>query len=417
MLSFVIAGTVCAFAALAYAELASMLPVAGSAYTYAYAVMGEFIAWLVGWNLILEYAVSAAAVAVGWSGYIVGLLESMHIEIPLALKAGKFATPGGGLNVIATLLVIGIAGLLVFGTRASARFNAVLVIVKVVALVAFVAVALPQIEWAYFRPFMPFGFGSSEVEGLTRGVMAAAALVFFAYVGFDAVSTAAEETANPNRNVPLGLIGSLVICTLIYVLVAASAVGTTPYTELAASTEPLAFIMRNLGYQTLGNLIGVAAIIALPTVVLTMLFGQARIFFVMSRDGLLPEVFSRIHPRLHTPHVITAATAFVVAVIAGLYSVDEIAELSNSGTLFAFIAVAIAVLLLRQTEPERPRPFRCPAVWFVGPAAIAGCLYLMWSLPRLALGRFVVWTLFGALVYFGYGYRRSPLRDQRPAPR
>lgn len=410
ILSFVIAGCVCAFAALAYAELASMLPVAGSAYTYSYAVMGEFVAWLVGWNLILEYAVSASAVAVGWSGYIVGILHSIDIDIPLALRAGRFAAPGGGANVIAIVLVIGVAGLLIVGTRASARFNAVLVIIKLAALIMFIALALPYVKSKNFHPFMPFGFGASELGGMTRGVMAAAALMFFAYVGFDAVSTAAEEAENPSKTVPIGLIGSLAICTLLYVLVAACTVGTSSYVELAGNLEPLAFILRKLGFEAIGNLIGVAAIIALPTVVLMMLFGQSRIFFVMARDGLLPEVFSRTHPRLGTPHIVTAVTACVVAAVSGLYSVDEIAELSNAGTLFAFISAAIAVMMLRKSEPERPRPFRCPAIWLVAPTAVAGCLYLMWSLPRIAQGRFLMWTAIGALVYFGYGYRRSHLR-------
>lgn len=409
MLSFVIAGVVCAFAALAYAELAAMVPVAGSAYTYSYTVMGELVAWLVGWNLILEYAVSAAAVAVGWSGYIVGFLASLRIELPLRFTAGVFATPGGGINLIAAVLVLAIAGLLVVGTRASARFNALLVAVKLAALTLFVVIALPRIDWDLFYPFMPFGFGATEVDGVARGVMAAAALMFFAYVGFDAVSTAAEETRNPNRNVPLGLLGSLLACTVLYVLVAAGTVGTTPYAELAGNTEPVAYILRSLGHPTAGNLVAVAAILALPTVVLTMLFGQSRIFFVMSRDGLLPAVFSRVHPRLQTPYVITVATGLLVAAVAGLFSVDEIAELSNTGTLFAFIAVALAVIVLRRTQPLRVRPFRCPAVMLIGLAAVAGCLYLFLSLPRVAQGRFVLWSLIGVLVYFLYGYRRSPL--------
>jgi APA family basic amino acid/polyamine antiporter len=414
MLSFAIAGAVCAFAALAYAELAAMVPVAGSAYTYSYAIMGELIAWLVGWNLILEYAVAAAAVAVGWSGYMVGLLSSMGIEIPQHLAAGAFAVEGGGVNVLAILIVGAITTLLVVGTRESAAFTSLLVLVKLVALGAFIFLAVPAINWDNFTPFMPYGFGTTEVDGVARGVMAAAALIFFAYVGFDAVSTAAEETKNPNRNVPIGLIGSLIICTLLYILVTAGAVGTTPYLKLVGNTEPLAFILRQLGHPTIGNLVALAAIVALPTVILMMLFGQTRIFFVMSRDGLLPDVLSRVHTRFRTPHVITIITGVFVAVVGGLFSVDEIAELSNTGTLFAFVAVGTGVMVLRRTQPDRPRPFRCPAIWVVGPLAVAGCLYLFFSLPSLAQQRFLIWTILGAVVYYLYGYRRSPLGKAAP---
>lgn len=409
VLSFAIAATVCAFAALAYAELAAMVPVAGSAYTYSYVVIGEFLAWLVGWNLILEYAVAGAAVAVGWSGYMTGLLQSMGMEMPLALKAGMFAVQGGGVNLIAVAVVVAVTGLLIIGTRASAYFTSVLVFVKLLALGAFILIAVPRIDWANFHPFMPYGFGTTEVDGVTKGVMAAAALIFFAYIGFDAVSTAAEETRNPNRNVPLGLIGSLIVCTTVYVLVAAGAVGTTPYTELAGNTEPLASILRSLGFPTVGNLVALAAIVALPTVVLMMLFAQTRILFVMSRDGLLPDRLSNVHPRFRTPHVITAITGLFVAIVAGLFSVDEIAELSNTGTLFAFLVVSISVMVLRRAQPNRARPFRCPILWIVGPAAVLGCVYLFLCLPRLAQGRFAIWTAIGAVVYFLYGYRRSPL--------
>jgi APA family basic amino acid/polyamine antiporter len=239
--------------------------------------------------------------------------------------------------------------------------------------------------------------------------MAAAALIFFAYVGFDAVSTAAEETKNPNRNVPLGLIGSLAICTVIYLLVAAGALGTTPYTQLVGNSEPLAFVLRNMGHTTVGNLVALAAIFALPTVVMMMMYGQSRIFFVMARDGLLPKVFSTVHPRFKTPHVITIVTGVIVALISGFFSVDEIAELSNSGTLFAFIAVAIGVMVLRAKQPNRPRPFKCPAVYVVGTLAVLGCLGLMVSLPMVALVRFGLWTVIGAVVYALYGYRASPM--------
>jgi APA family basic amino acid/polyamine antiporter len=415
MLSFVIAGVVCAFAALAYAEMSAMVPVSGSAYTYSYAVMGEFIAWIVGWNLILEYAVSAAAVAVGWSGYMAGLLQSLNTPLPLSLKAGAFAVTGGGVNLLAAGSVLVVTTLLIIGTRASAAVTSVLVVVKLAALAAFIFIVVPKIDWSHFTPFMPFGFASHDVDGMAKGVMAAAALIFFAYVGFDAVATAAEETRNPNRNVPLGILGSLGVCTILYVLVAAGAIGSTPYQQLVGNTEPLAYILRHLGFATVGNLVALAAILALPTVVLMMLFGQSRIFFVMSRDGLLPEIFSRVHRRFQTPYIVTAVVGCIVAVIAGLFSVSEIAELSNTGTLFAFIAVSVAVVVLRRTQPERPRPFRCPAVGVVGTLAVLGCGYLFISLPGIAQTRFWVWTALGAIVYFLYGYKRSPLAKPTPA--
>jgi basic amino acid/polyamine antiporter, APA family len=411
MLSFLIAAVVCGLAALAYAELAAMMPVAGSAYTYSYASLGELPAWLVGWNLILEYAAAAGAVAVGWSGYIVGLLHSYGVNVPVYLRAGCFASPGGRVNLIAVIIIALITGVLIVGTRASAAVSSVLVAIKLAALLAFIVVTLPAMRWQNFHPFMPFGFGSTEIHGTVKGVMAAAALVFFAYLGFDTVSTAAEETKNPNRNVPLGLIGSLAVCSLLYALVAAGAVGTTSYHQLAGNSEPLAWVLRNLGHPTLGNLIGLAAVVALPSVLLMLLFGQSRIFFSMSRDGLLPKAVSHVHPRFRTPYVVTGITGVVVALVAALFSVQEIAELSNTGTLFAFIAVGIAVLALRISEPLRWRPFRCPAVWFVAPAAVAGCGYLFVSLSTATQARFLAWTIIGALVYLLYGYRRSPLRS------
>ena len=422
LLSFVIAGVVCGFAALAYAELASMVPVAGSAYTYSYAVMGELIAWVVGWNLILEYAVAASAVAVGWSGYMNGLLGSWGVHIPQTFTAGYFdlksgaAGAGAGvMNLLAISAVIVVAALLVRGTRESAAVNTVLVVVKLVALAVFIVIAIPNINFDNFSPFMPYGFLSREVfdvqlnAEVSKGVMAAAALIFFAYVGFDAVSTAAEETRDPNRNVPIGLIGSLAICTVIYLLVAAGAVGTMPTEELKNSKEPLAEVLRNLGFIRTGDLIGIAAVLALPTVIMMMLFGQIRIFFAMSRDNLLPASLSAVHPRYATPWIMTIITAVLVALVAGFFSVDEIAELSNTGTLLAFISVAAGVMVLRVTDPARKRSFRCPAVWAVAPLAIFGCLFLLASVPPKSLIRFGIWNVIGVAVYYLYSYSRSPM--------
>lgn len=434
MISFLIAAAVCAVAALCYSELASMVPVSGSAYTYTYAVMGELLAWMVGWALILEYAVAASAVSVGWSGYFVGLLTSWGIELPHALVTGPYA--GGLMNLPALLIALLITGLLMIGTTESARVNAILVVIKVVALTTFIALTLPVINGANFEPFAPHGwFGAGHGAGL--GIVGAAASIFFAYVGFDAVSTAAEETKNPQRNVPIGLIGSLGICTVFYILVAAGAIGAlgsqpvegvngevlAPGTQamadqcrnlaaageqpLVCSREALAHVLRAIGYERLGDLIGIAAFLALPSVILIMLFGQTRIFFVMARDGLLPEFLSKIHPKWKTPHIVTLITGAVVAVFAALLPVGQLADISNSGTLFAFFMVAIAVLILRRTQPDRHRPFRTPAVWLVAPLAIFGTVGLYLNLPTDAKLVLPIWGSIGLVVYLLYGRRKS----------
>jgi basic amino acid/polyamine antiporter, APA family len=419
MVSFIIAGVVCAVAALCYAELASMVPVSGSAYTYTYAVMGEMLAWMVGWALVLEYAIAAGAVSVGWSGYFVGLLKNFAgIHIPEALVAGPSA--GGVINLPAMIIALLVTALLVIGTTESARVNAVLVGVKVLALTVFIALAVPVMKSTNFEPFAPLGFS---------GISAAAASIFFAYVGFDAVSTAAEETKNPQRNMPIGLLGSLAICTIFYLLVAAGVIGSVGAqpmmdangaglnpgsSELTAacnniannavvcSKEALAWTLRSIGWGQIGNLIGLAAGIALPSVILMMMYGQTRIFFVMSRDGLLPEKLSSIHPRFNTPHVITIITGIFVAFFAAFFPVGALADISNAGTLFAFAMVSIAVVVLRRTDAGRVRPFRTPLVNLVAPVSILGCLYLFFSLSGYTLALFVAWAVIGLLVYFLY---------------
>jgi APA family basic amino acid/polyamine antiporter len=427
MLSFVVAGFVCAVAALCYSELSSMVPVSGSAYTYSYAVLGELIAWLVGWALVLEYAVAASAVAVGWSGYFVGLLHnSLGIDIPQVFANGPYA--GGLMNLPAVAVCVLVACLLVIGTKESATFNAVLVAVKVTALTAFIVLALPVLNGQNFEPFLPMG---------GNGVVAAAASIFFAYVGFDAVSTAAEETKNPQRNVPIGLIGSLAICTVFYILVAAGAIGAVgaqPVTDaagvglapgsmvmaeqcrsltaagqepLVCSREALAHVLRQIGWGKVANLLGLAAFLALPSVVLMMLFGQTRIFFVMARDGLLPEILSRVHPKFKTPHIVTVVTAIGVTLAAAFLPVGKLADISNSGTLFAFSVVAIAVMVLRVRDKDRHRPFSTPMIWLVGPLAVAGCGALFMFLPRDAKLVFPIWGAIGLVFYFLYGYRNS----------
>ncbi|MCA0202689.1 MAG: amino acid permease, partial [Proteobacteria bacterium] len=398
LLSFVVAGVICACAALCYAEVSTMIPASGSAYTYSYVVLGEILAWIVGWCLILEYSLVVSAVAVGWSGYAAGFLKSLDIALPLALTAGPHA--GGVMNIPAVFIIACVAGLLIAGTRESATVNAILVVVKLAALLVFILVALPHFDFSNFEPFMPYGFAKHEVDGLQRGVMAAAAIIFFAYYGFDAISTAAEEAKRPERDLPVGIVGSMIACTLLYICVAAAAVGSTPFAAFANSPEPLALIMRELGQGAAAAAVGAAAIIALPTVILAFLYGQSRIFFVMARDGLLPSTLAVVNAKTGTPVRITVLTAVIVAVLAGLIPLDEIAALANAGTLAAFIAVAVCVLVMRQRDPSRARTFRTPAVWILAPIAILGCLYLMWSLPTATQTFFLIWNALGLMGYF-----------------
>ncbi len=398
LLSFLIAGAVCACAALAYAEVATMIPTSGSAYTYSYVVLGEIIAWVVGWSLILEYSVGTSAVAVGWSGYAVGFLGAMDMHLPHALTTGLLA--GGVINLPAIFIIYLVAGLLIAGTRESATLNAVLVVIKIAALAVFIFFALPRFNPANFHPFMPYGFAAHEVDGAKHGVMAAAAIIFFAFYGFDALSTASEETKNPGRDLPIGIIGSMLICTVLYIAVAASAVGSTFYANFVGSPEPLALILRQLGHGGAAIVIGAAAVIALPTVILAFLYGQSRIFFVMARDGLLPERLAKVNRVTGTPVRMTLITATAVALLAGLAPLDQIASLANAGTLTAFVAVSVCMLILRRRSPDWTRIYRTPLAWVVGPAAILGCLYLFWSLPTKTRLFFLAWNVIGLAIYF-----------------
>ena len=431
MISFVIAAVVCALAALAYAELASMVPVAGSAYTYTYGVLGEGLAWIVGWALVLEYTIAASTVCVGWSGYMNGLLANHGLGLPAFLRAGPM--DGGAFNLLAFLIGAVITFLLVIGTSKSAKVNSILVLIKVIALTVFIVIALPKVQDSNFQPFTPNGWGS-PMGGI--GVLGAAASIVFAYIGFDAVSTAAEETKNPNRNIPIGLIGSLGICTVYYLLVSYGAIGSVgaqPVTgpggamlqpgtpemaeackgsaALVCSKEALAHALRVLHHNWWGDVIGAAASIALPSVILTMTYGQTRIFFTMARDGLLPASFSKIHPRFHTPHVITLTTGLFVSLFGAIYPVGQLADITNSGTLFAFMMVAIGVMVLRVTQPDRKRPFRTPLAWVVCPLAVLGCLLLFVNLPARTLFVFFGWGIFGLVVYYLYGRRKSHLAN------
>lgn len=399
ILSFVIAGAICAAAALAYAEMATMMPASGSAYTYSYAVLGELIAWVVGWSLILEYSLVVSAVAVGWSGYAAPLLQGW-LGVPTELMNGPHA--GGIVNLPAIFIIAVVAALLSLGTKESATLNAGLVIVKIVALAVFVAVALPALQGTNFEPFMPFGFAKSVgADGVERGVMAAAAIIFFAFYGFDAISTAAEETKNPGRDLSIGIVGSMIACVAIYMLVAVAAIGAASFTSFANSPEPLALILRELGRPGFATFLAVSAVIALPTVLLGFLFGQSRIFFTMARDGMLPTGLAKVSSR-GSPVRITLFTAAIVSVIAGLLPIDEIAALANAGTLLAFAAVAVCMMVLRRRAPDVPRVFRAPAWWLVGGIAVLGCSYLFFSLPNATQLYFLLWNIVGIVIYFAY---------------
>jgi len=457
LLSFIVAGFVCAVAALCYAELASMVPVSGSAYTYTYAVVGELLAWMVGWALILEYAVGASAVAVGWSNHAVGLLRGLGINFPTALSNadalmaktqllfGATATPdlmkalevGGWINVPAIIISGLVTWLLIIGTTESARVNAILVAIKITALTAFVILTIPVMHAENFHPFTPTGWGN-PLSSSGAGVFGAAASIFFAYVGFDAVSTAAEETKNPQRNVPIGLIASLLICTIFYLLVASGAIGAIgaqpllgadglplapgsaemagrcasvvasgAIEPLVCSKEALVHVLDVINWQAVGRLVGLAAVIALPSVVLIMMFGQTRVFFTMARDGLLPEKLASVHPRYRTPHVVTLVTGIGATVAAAVLPVGKLADYSNSGTLFAFFMVAVSVMVLRRTDPGRKRPFVTPGIWVIGPLTMIGCIALYLSLPLSAKLVLPGWGAVGLLIYFLYSRSRS----------
>ncbi len=407
MLSFALAGAVCVFAALCYAELATMMPASGSAYTYSYAALGEFVAWIVGWSLLLEYSVVCSAVAVGWSGYATGFLEGLGLQLPEALTKGPHA--GGLFNLPAVAIIAVVTALLAVGTRESAAVNAVLVIVKVAALAVFVAIALPAFDAANFTPFMPYGFLSVDADGAKTGVAAAASIIFFAFYGFDAVSTAAEETKRPERDLAIGIVGSMLVCTAIYMAVGAAAIGAMPFQDLAASKEPLAQVMRVLGQPTAAAIVAGAAVVALPTVILAFMYGQSRIFFVMARDGLLPRGLATVNTRTGSPLTMTFATAIFVGAIAGFFPLDEVAALANAGTLAAFIAVGASLIVLRIREPSRPRAFRAPLGVAMGVLAILGCGYLFATLPGKTQIYFLIAQAVGLLAYFAYGVRKSRL--------
>ncbi|WP_309643836.1 amino acid permease [Phenylobacterium sp.] len=406
ILSFAVAGAVCACAALCYAEMATMMPQAGSAYTYSYATLGELAAWVIGWSLILEYTLVCSAVAVGWAGYASGLIQQAGWPIPAMLLAGPDA--GGLVNLPAVFIALLVTGLLLLGTRESANVNFVLVCVKLVALAAFVALTLPSFDAANFTPFAPFGYGADQIDGTKFGVMGAAAIIFFAFYGFDAISTAAEEAKNPRRDLTIGIVGSMAACTLIYMIVAAVALGASPYDVFSKSAEPLAFILREMDKPLAASLIAGAAVIAMPTVIMVFMFGQSRVFFAMARDGLLPRGLATVSAR-GVPTAVTILTGVISAVIAGALPLSEIAALANAGTLAAFIATILAVMVLRKRAPDLERLFKTPWINVVGPLGLIGCVYLFTSLTGKTIAFFFVWNAIGVVVYLLYGRTKSRL--------
>jgi APA family basic amino acid/polyamine antiporter len=398
--SFAVAGVASALAALCYAEFATLMPISGSAYSYAYATLGELVAWIIGWDLILEYAVASSAVAVGWSGYFRVILEALGIPFPAALAFAPGTAPGAVFNLPAAAILAGVTAILVVGIRESATMNGVIVGIKTFVVLFVIAAGVGYVRVENWQPFAPFGW---------EGIMAGGAIVFFAYIGFDAVTTAAEEARRPERDMPIGILGSLAICTLLYLAVSAVVTGMSPLSEID-KTAPLATAFRRLGLDFAAGLISIGAITGLTSVLIVMLLGQSRIFFAMSRDGLLPPAFSAVHSRYRTPHVSTMVVGAAVMVLAALLPLTWLVELVSIGTLFAFVIVSAGVIALRRTAPELRRPFRCPWVPWVPLAAIGACGYLMASLPWQTWVRFAVWLVLGLAIYFGWSRAHSRVR-------
>jgi APA family basic amino acid/polyamine antiporter len=418
--SFILLGGACALAALCYAELAAMIPQAGSAYAYSYATLGELVAWIIGWDLILEYAVGNVAVAISWGDYFTTLLRGVGIELPAFLTTGyrtallsanpdvhalldsapQLAGVPLLVNLPAFAIVMCITWLLLRGARESSTANNVMVVIKLLALALFIGVGMMSIDPANYQPFAPNAF---------TGIHQGAAIVFFAYIGFDAISTAAEETKNPQRNLPIGILGGLAVCTLIYVIVGAVLTGMVPYQQLAVA-DPLAHALELAGYTRVGWIVALGAAVSMTAVLLVFQYGQPRIFFSMARDGLLPKWAAKVNPTTRVPSTTTVITGVVVACAALVGDAAETYDLTNIGTLFAFAIVCAGVLVLRMVEPERPRPFKVPFVWVIAPLGIAACVFIMAGLPYQAWERFGLWLAIGLAIYFAYGVRHSHLR-------
>jgi APA family basic amino acid/polyamine antiporter len=406
VLSFVIAGVACAFAALSYAELAASLGGCGSAYGYSYSAFGEFIAWMIGWTLLLEYGMSVAAVANGWSGYFGNALSSMGLELPKAISTHP--ENGGVVNLPAVVVILFLMGLLIVGAKESARLNAVMVAVKLATIVVFLLAATGEIDTANWSPFMPFGWFERTAGGETVGVLAGASLVFFAYIGFDAVTTAAEEAHNPQRDLPIGILAALAICTVVYIAVSGVLTGVVSYRELGVSS-PVAAALLSLGHRWASGLVAVGVIAGLVTVMLVLYYGLTRIIFAMARDGLLPPFFGEINPRTQTPVKTIVTVGLLCALFAGVLPLGKLAQLVNIGTLFAFVMVCVGVILLRRTQPDLPRPFKLPWNPVIPLLGALSCGALMLFLPGHTWSRFTGWLLAGVAFYFVYSIRHSKL--------
>ncbi len=433
VLSFVFAGVTSVFAALCYSEFAALVPIAGSAYTYGYATLGELFAWIIGWDLVLEYALSATTVAIGWSGYVVSFFgKNLGIHIPAAFSAARglcvpveggsavaalagqtCATLAGGpfvsaiFNLPAVIIVALVTVLLIIGIKESANFNNIIVFVKVAVVLTFIALAAKAINPANWHPFIPPNEGPRDAFGFS-GVVAGAGVVFFAYIGFDSVSTAAQEAKNPQRDMPIGIIASLLICTVLYIVVSAIATGVMPYRQLNVP-DPIAQVADYAGLGWIAGLIKVGAIAGLTSVILVQLYGQSRVFFSMSNDGLLPPFIAKVHPKFRTPYITQMMVGVAVAIPAGFLTVREAGSLVSIGTLLAFAIVSAGVLVLRIQQPNLPRPFKTPLVWFTAPAGILSALYLMYHLPLRTWARLGIWLVIGMVIYFGYSRTRSKL--------
>jgi len=401
-ISFVVAAIACAFAALCYAEFASTVPVAGSIYTYSYATMGELVAWMIGWDLMLEYGLATSAVSVGWSGYFQSLLAGFGLHIPAALTAAPGAVPGVTtlFNLPAFVIMIVLTALLSWGVRESARVNNIMVAIKVGVVLLFIVVGARHVQPANWQPFAPFGH---------TGILSAAALVFFAFIGFDAVTSAAEEVKRPERDLPIGIIGSLAGCTVLYVIVSAIMTGIVPYKEFLGIDHPVSLALKYAGENWFAGFVDLGAILGMTTVILVMAFGQTRVIYAMSRDGLLPKKLSEVHPKYHTPFFATWMVGLIFGFIAALVPLNVLSELVNMGTLAAFCLVSIAVVVLRKKRPDLPRAFRCPGVPVVPALAVIFCALLMTYLNAVTWIAFGVWLVLGLIVYFGYARHRSVL--------
>ncbi|KWX84978.1 amino acid permease [Paenibacillus riograndensis] len=403
VLSFVLAGIACVLSALCYSEFASTLPVSGSAYAYSYVAFGELLAWILGWDLVLEYGVAAAAVSSGWSGYFQGLLEGFGLHLPTALSGAYNADKGTFINLPAIIIILLISYLLTRGVKETARFNAIMVVIKLSVVILFIVTGFFYVKPENWTPFMPFGF---------HGVVNGAATVFFAYIGFDALSTAAEEVKRPQRDLPIGIISSLAICTVLYIVVSLVLTGIVPYQSLNVS-DPVSFALRFVDQNMVAGLISVGAIAGMTTVLLVLLFGQTRLLFAISRDGLLPEAWSKVSRKTHTPVRSTWLVGGIIAVLTGFVPLDRLANLTSIGTLFAFLVVSLGVIILRYTHPNLKRGFTVPWVPVVPLLSAAACGYLMYNLGRETWIGFLIWLAIGLLIYGLYGYKHSKLNNNQ----